>query len=407
MRRLQNKGLARLVDLDRRLWLGELSDAYGPPAVTVNVPEFPQPSRVPSEDAEAMQRAVRSHAMLQAKRHNRDRGYDYTPVLDYAGTTIGWRYRLGLHGYGWVTVDGHVCSEDTASAEEAEAQVRVSYTATTAPGLVVQAARLVHPTAHVFNPVRPPAPDGDGDDQLLGWTFRCLAPEGRYGWVSGDRSVWRAVFTDEIPAMQALRRWHDLRVRVAEAEQMEREAPRLPDLPAQRAHDIAVEAHGAAQEVMPFAPGGRVLGFTYRAEAGFGWVTVFASRALYVEPSSAEAERLVPLAMVQDLRDEPSGSDESRALLVDSGSLNFGAARATAHQQHRRACLFETAHSEHGDLLGWTYAIPNRDIARGDTQYCWVSAAGRAGDLVNDRHEARFCLASYWMTDRAVAGLLT
>lgn len=396
VRRLEAKGLAQLVSLDRTCWLGELPDGLYATA-TVHVPA-PRPPVPPAPDQlEEMQRAVRSRALFEARRHNRDRGYDYTPVCDAAGAVVGWRYRIGLDEHGWVTVDGQLDSRCVATEAEAEAALRAANESGAVPGAVLQAVRSVHPTAHVFRPVT-----GEGQDprELLGWVFQCLTPRGGYGWGTVDGTVWRAAFDSEGPAQQSLRRQYALTRTAAQAQRIVREDMELPELPADRAQAVVDAAHGETTELLPFEPGGRRLGYTCRTGTGYGWITAYGSHARFVEATRLDAEGLIALALVQDRVDGRTGTEQPRPLLVDSGTLNFGEARAGVRTQHRRACLFEATYGHEGDLLGWTFAVPGRGCSRSDSRYGWVSTGGLRGELVDTRSESQAALARAWIAHR-------
>lgn len=315
VRRLEAKGLAQLVSLDRRCWLGELPGGrYAAATVRVPVPRPPLPP-TPTQ-LEEMERAVRGRALFEARRHNRDRGYDYTPVSD-AGAVIGWRYRIGLNEHGWVTADGQLDSMRAATEADAEAAVRAAYEAGTVPVAVLQAVRNLHPTAHVFRPVT----ESRNPDDLLGWIFQCLIPRGGFGWVTVDGTVWRAVFGSEGPAQQSLRRWHARTQAAAEAQRIVRENLEMPVLLAGRARAVADAAHGGTTELLPFEPGGRQLGYTYRTGAGYGWITAYGSHARFEEATRLDAEGLITLALVQDRADGRTGTEAARPLPVDSGAL--------------------------------------------------------------------------------------
>jgi hypothetical protein len=406
VRRLQGKGLAQLVGLDRGLWVGELSDRWGTPWAAVELPAVPAAAPATAQDAAAMELAVRRQARFDAGRHNGDHGYDYTFVLDESGAALGLRYRSTLGGHGWVTVSGHLSPGNVQSGQEAEAQLRAAHTAAAVAADVVQAARRVHPTAHLFRPV-PAAPPADGTGEVVGWTFRILAPARRTGWIAADRSVWRGLFTDEGPAGASLRRRYELGGRAAEAEQLARQAPPLPVLDRERAETIAGEAHGQAHDLLPCQPGGPegpVFGYTYRAPAGYGWVTAYGSNAPHLETAREDAEQMVVLALAQDRRDGRTGAEPARALLVDCGRLNLGSARAAARQQHRRSCLFERTYDEHDVLLGWTHAVLGQHPGRGGVQYGWIAENSRTGQLTKTREDARCALAQAWVTDQVAPG---
>ena len=184
----------------------------------------------------------------------------------------------------------------------------------------------------------------EGTKEVLGWTFQCHTSPRGSGWISTDRSVWRALFTGAAAAAASLRRWRDLGRRAEEAERLVRETVQVPDLSADQAEAIAVTAHGEVQELLPFAPRGKVLGYTYRTEAGFGWVTACGGHALHAETSRVDAEQLVT-----------------------------------------------------------TYTAPSWPFDRGDMTYGWIVENGRTGQLVNSRDDARAELAHAWATDRVAA----
>lgn len=349
-----------------------------------------------------MERAVRSRALFEARRHNRDRGYDYTPVSD-AGAVIGWRYRIGLNDHGWVTADGQLDSMRVATGADAEAAVRAAYEAGTVPGAVLQAVRNIHPTAHVFRPVT----EGRNPEDLLGWIFQCLIPRGGFGWVTMDGTVWRAAFGGEGPAQQSLRRWHARTQAAAEAQRIVRENLEMPVLPAGRAQAVADAAHGGTTELLPFEPGGRRLGYTYRTGAGYGWITAYGSHARFEEATRLDAEGLITLALVQDRADGRTGTEAARPLPVDSGALNFGEARAAARKQHPRACLFEATYGSERDLLGWTFVVPGRYCSRSDSRHGWVCTTnGPGGELVDTRKESQAALARTWAAHQPADGAL-
>lgn len=406
VRRLQAKGLAQLVVLGRDLWVGELSDQWGTPWAAVELPPVPAAAPATADDAAAMELAVRAQARFDAGRHNRGHGYDYAFVLDGSGAALGLRYRSTLGGHGWVTVSGRLCPESVESAQEAETRLRAAHAAAAVPAGVIEAARRLHPTAHVFRPVPAPAPT-DGAGEVAGWTFRVLAPARSCGWIAADRSVWRGVFTDEGPAAASLLRRHERLQRAAEAEHLTRQAPPLPVLDREQAETIAGEAHRQAHDLRPCQPGGShtpVFGYTYRAPAGYGWVTAYGSHAPHPEAAREDAEQIIVLALAQDLRDGRTGTEPPRALPVDSGRLNLGSARAAARQQHRRACLFERTYDESDVLLGWTYAVLGQHPHREAVQYGWITESGRLGQPALTREDARSALAHSFTTDQTAPG---
>lgn len=93
----------------------------------------------------------------------------------------------------------------------------------------------------------------------------------------------------------------------------------MPTLLADQAEAIAVTAHGEVQELLAFAPRSKVLGYTYRTEAGYGWVTAYGTHTPYAETSHDDAEQLIPLSLVDDRKDGRDGAGPARALQVDSG----------------------------------------------------------------------------------------
>ncbi|MFJ1975500.1 hypothetical protein ACIO93_43690 [Streptomyces sp. NPDC087903] len=116
VRRLQAKGLAQLVTFDRTCRVGELSDRYGTPWATVQMPALPRETPATADEVTAMERAERDQTMFEAKRHNGGHGYDYTPVLSETGAMVGWRYRSTLRGHGWATVDGQLLGQPWSGA---------------------------------------------------------------------------------------------------------------------------------------------------------------------------------------------------------------------------------------------------------------------------------------------------
>lgn len=404
VKRLQSKGLARLVPLRPDNWVAELPDGFGPPAVTVALPQVAVPPPMTPQDIEDLERAVHGRAMREAGRHNRERGYDYTPIPGPEGNTIGWRYRMGLREYGWVTVSGQLPPANTESLEEAEAQALAAYAATAVPADMVRAAQQVHPTAHSFRPVPPLAPADEDSGQVLGWTFQCLAPSShRVGWIAADRSVRRGLLADEGPARVSLRRVHDLGLRAEAAQRIVREPSQLPGLPADQARVLAIAAHPDARELLAFtAIDGSVLGYTYRTNAGYGWITAYLSHARHAQASRTKADQVLALALVQDRKDGRTGAEEARVLLVDCGDLTIGAAREAVGKRHK-ACLFEAACGEDGDLLGWTYAVPDPpQYGHRTIRYGRITVTGQLGPLATGRDDARHELARDWVTDQIV-----
>lgn len=402
VRRLESKGLAQLVVLGRTGWLGELPDGLYATA-SVSVPVLRPPAPPTPAQIEEMERTVRSRALFEAARHNRDRGYDYTPVADTAGAVAGWRYRIGMNEYGWVTAEGRLDSRRVATEAEAEDAVRAAHRTGAVPATVLQAVRRAHPTAHVF---RPATGEGHDADELLGWFFRCLTPRGGYGWATVDGTVWQAAFNSEGAALQELRHWHAGTRAAAEAQRIVREDTELPALPASRAQTIVDAAHDEAAELLPFEPGGQRLGYTYRTDAGYGWLTAYGSHPRYVEATRAAAEGLIALALVQDRADGRTGAEAPRTLTADPGMLNFGAARAAARQHHPHACLFEAVYSGEGDLLGWTFALPGRYYSRSDSRHGWVCiTSGPGRELVDTRPASQAALARTWIEHRPAGGV--
>lgn len=230
---------------------------------------------------------------------------------------------------------------------------------------------------------------------------------GGYGWGTADGTVWRATFDSEGPARQALRRWHARTQAAAEAQRIVQENTELPALPADRAQAVADAAHGEATELLPFEPGGRQLGYTYRTGAGYGWITAYGSHARYMEATRPGAEGLISLGLVQDRADGRTGAEAPRPLTADPGMLNFGAARAAARQHHPRACLFEAVYSSEDDLLGWTFAVPGRYHSRSDSRHGWVCiTSGPGRELVDTRPASQAALARTWIAHRPADGAL-
>lgn len=397
VRRLEAKGLAHLVVLGRTLWLGELPGGLYA-AATVSVPGHLPPVPPTAAQLEEMERTVRSCAMFEAKRHNRDRGYDYTSVADTSGDVVGWCYRIGTGEHGWVTAEGQVDSIRVATQGEAEDAVRAAHLAAAVPATVLQAARRAHPTAHLLRPVAGEDHDAEG---LLGWVFRCLTPRSGYGWVGLDGTVWQATFDHEGLAVEALRRWHARAQSAARAQRIVREDTELPLLPADRAQAVADAAHGEVTELLPAETGGRRLGYTYRTGTGYGWITAYGSHVRHTEETRTMAEDLIALALVQDRAEARTGREAPRPLTVDSGTRNFGEARAAARQHHPHACLFEAVYASEGDLLGWTFAIPGRDSSRFGSRHGWVcTTTGPGRDLVDTRPASQTALARAWLAHR-------